>query len=117
GACCNSYVSKENPMPSGNTCAQLAQAIHQLTAQIAAFRKAHPHGGTLPELQDVIDELADAENAFQTKCGPPPQLSFLPKNLDFGIVLPGTTGPSLAVDPSIPPPAISFQGGIEIDST
>lgn len=103
-------------MPNNNICAQLAQAIHQLTAQITAFRKAHPHEGTPPELQDLIDELADAENGFQTKCGPPRPLSFLPSNLDFGIVLPRTTGPSLVVDPSIPPPRVSFNGGIEIDS-
>jgi hypothetical protein len=39
--------------------------------------------------------------------------SFTPKSLNFGGVPPGL-GPSILVDPSLGPPAISFNGGVQI---
>ena len=36
--------------------------------------------------------------------------------LNFGGVLPGSSGPDITVDPSFGPPAISFNGGVEIQA-
>jgi hypothetical protein len=50
-------------------CRELAKSIKRLKAQIAAIRKTHPPGIPL-ELQDLLDELAQAENVFQRECAP-----------------------------------------------
>jgi hypothetical protein len=39
---------------------------------------------------------------------------FTPSNLNFGGVVPGSSGPDIDVDPSLGPPAISFNGGVQI---
>src|SRR5262245_21200816 len=41
-------------------------------------------------------------------------VSYTPQTLSFGGVAPGP-GPSILVDPSLGPPAISFNGGVRID--
>lgn len=43
-------------------------------------------------------------------------VNYSPTNLNFGAVRPETIGPDISVDPSFGPPAISFNGGIEIKS-
>jgi hypothetical protein len=48
-------------------CQVLAKSIKRLKDQIAAIRKTHPHG-TPPGLQDLLDELAEAEAVFQREC-------------------------------------------------
>ena len=104
------------PNSSDDECLQLKRSIRIVKARIAALRRTHPED-IPPELQDLFDKLAAGEDALQTICGPLPQLSFVVHGrLDFGFVMPGTTGPNLFVDPSIPPPAISFAGGITIQS-
>jgi hypothetical protein len=42
-------------------------------------------------------------------------VTFSPPRLDFGAVAPGSTGPSIIVDPSFGPPGVSFAGGVQID--
>jgi hypothetical protein len=41
-------------------------------------------------------------------------VAFVPHDLNFGAVAAGSDGPSIAVDPSFGPPAISFAGGVQI---
>src|SRR5262249_52385561 len=41
---------------------------------------------------------------------------FTSSGLDFGGVLPGSSGPDITVDPSFGPPGISFNGGVEIQA-
>jgi len=41
------------------------------------------------------------------------RLSYSPQSLDFGGVPPGSSGPDITLDPSLPPTAVSFAGGIK----
>ncbi len=43
-------------------------------------------------------------------------VSYSPQQLNFGAVLPNSTGPNISVDPSFGPPGISFAGGVQIAS-
>src|SRR3954447_20158737 len=51
-------------------CRELAQTIKGLKNQIAVIRRTHPHG-IPPELQDLLDQLGEAESVFQRECTPP----------------------------------------------
>ena len=42
------------------------------------------------------------------------EISASPSSLNFGGVPPGSAGPDISVDPSLPPTAISFAGGVKI---
>jgi hypothetical protein len=96
--------------------ARLNQAIDDLNAKIKEFRRKNPKGDP-KELRDLLKDLADSHSGSQAINAAQP-LSAPPINpsLDFGVVEPNTTGPNVFVDPSFGPPAISFNGGVTIDS-
>src|SRR5439155_17528173 len=67
--CYFAETPQEKFMGNEIICRELAKSIKRLKAQIAAIRKTHPPGIPL-ELQDLLDELAEAENVFQRECAP-----------------------------------------------
>jgi hypothetical protein len=87
-------------MQNDIVCGELARSIKKLKAQIAAIRKTHPHG-VPPELQDLLDQLADAESVFQRECTPaaPPLARFADIKFDLRSIDPPASGSTFS-DPN-----------------
>lgn len=65
--------------------------------------------GTIPGPKKFLDGLTETGSV-----NPTTPVTFSPASMKLGAVRPGTTGPDISVDPSFGPPAISFNGGVEI---